>query len=69
MKLIIDNILTISLVNNPISHEMSEYIETRFHFIREEVKKGMLEVIFCPIEVQLANGFPTSLKIDKFVYV
>ena len=40
----IDNKSAISLVKNPISHGRSKHIRTRFHFIREQVTKGMIEL-------------------------
>jgi hypothetical protein len=40
----IDNKSAISLAMNPISQGRSKHIETRFHFIREQVTNGMIEV-------------------------
>jgi hypothetical protein len=31
--------------------------------------KGMLEVSYCTTEVQLADGFTKTLKVDKFVFL
>jgi len=44
----IDKKSTISLAKNPISHGRSKHIETRFHFIREQVTNGMVELHYCP---------------------
>lgn len=65
----IDNILAINLVKNPISHERRKHIVIRFHFIKEQFMKRMLEVTYCPIKVQLANGFTKALKTNKFVFL
>jgi len=66
LKLKIDNRSTINLAKNPKSHGKSKNIETRFHLIKEQVTKRMIEVEYCPIEAQLADGFTKALKIDKF---
>jgi hypothetical protein len=66
LKLKIDNKSAINLARNPIAHGRSKHIETRFHFIREQVSKGMIEVEYCPTEAQLADGFTKALKIDRF---
>jgi len=66
LKLKIDNRSAINLAKNPIAHGRSKHIETRFHFIREQVSKGMIEVEYCPTEAQLADGFTKALKIDRF---
>ncbi|PNX73153.1 hypothetical protein L195_g029051 [Trifolium pratense] len=57
LKLLIDNKSAISLVKNPISHGRSKHIESRFHFIREQVMNGMVKVIYYPTQEQLAEGF------------
>jgi hypothetical protein len=62
LKLKIDNISAINLAKNPIAHGRSKHIETRFHFIREQVTKGMIEVEYCPTEAQLADGFTKAFK-------
>jgi hypothetical protein len=33
------------------------------------VTKGMIEVVYCPTEAQLADGFTKAIKIDKFSYL
>ena len=66
LKLKINNKSAINLAMNPITHGRSKHKETRFHFIREQVTKGMIEVVYCSIEAQLANGFTKALKIDIF---
>ena len=69
LKLKLDNRSVINLAKNPITHGRSKHIETRFHFIREHVTKGMIEVMYCPAEVQLADGFTKVLKLDIFAYL
>jgi len=44
LTLRIDNKSPVSLVKNPISHGRSKHIESRFHFIREQVTNGMIKV-------------------------
>jgi len=69
LKLKIDNMSAINPAKNPIAHGWSKHIETRFHFIREQVTKGMIEVVYCPTEAQLADGFTKTLKIERFSYL
>jgi hypothetical protein len=65
----IDNKSVISLSKNPISQGRSKHIDTRFHFIREQVTNGMVEVQYCPTEVQLADGFTKAIKLDGFEFL
>jgi len=69
LKLKIDNRSVINIAKNPIAHGRSKHIETKFHFIREQVTKGMIEVVDFPTEVQLADGFKKTLKINRFAYL
>jgi hypothetical protein len=69
LQLKIDNKSAINLAKNPITHGRSKHIETMFHFIREQVTKGMIEVVYCPTEAQLAYGFTKALKIDRFTFL
>ena len=40
----IDNQSAISLCKNPVHHERSKHIDTRFYYIRECVEAGMIDV-------------------------
>lgn len=68
LTLEIVNKSAISLAKNPISHGRSKHIETKFHFIREQVTNGMIELQYCPTELQLADGFTKAMKIDRFEF-
>jgi hypothetical protein len=69
LTLMIDNKSAISLTKYPISHGRSKHIDTRFHFIREQMVNGMIQVQYCPTEVQLANGFTKAVKLDRFEFL
>ena len=69
LTLKIDNKSAISLAKNPVSHGRSKHIETRFHFIREQVTNGMIELHYCPTELQLADGFTKAMKLDRFEFL
>ncbi|MCH80525.1 copia-type polyprotein [Trifolium medium] len=66
LQLLIDNKSAINLARNPVSHGRSKHIETRFHFIREQVVNGKIEVVHCPTQDQLVDGFTKSVKLDRF---
>lgn len=48
-KLLVDNMSIIDLENIAISHRISKHVERRFHFLRDEVNKEMIELDFMPI--------------------
>ena len=63
----IDNKSTINLAKNPVLHGRSKHIEARFHFLREKVNRGKLEVRHCSSETQLADIVTKGLEIDMFL--
>lgn len=47
VKLFVDNKSVIDLTKHPVAYERSKHIETRFHFLREQVNKGQLILEHC----------------------
>ena len=62
IKLFVDNKSAINLANHPMSHGRSKHIERRYHFLRDQVNKGKLELEYCKTEVQLADILTKPLK-------
>jgi len=67
IALFIDNKSSISLARNPALHGRSKHIEAKFHFMREQVNKGALQIVHCSTELQLADIFTKVLKVDRFI--
>ena len=65
-KLFVDNKSAISLSKNPSQHGRSKHIDTKFHFIRDYVEKGYVEVDYVKTESQLADFFTKPLGRIKF---
>ena len=66
VQLLVDNKSAISLAKNPVAHGRSKHIETRFHFIRDQVNKKKLELVYCTTEDQLADVFTKPLRVERF---
>lgn len=45
IKLIIDNKLTISLAKNTLMHGRNKHIDTKYHFLHNQVQNGVLKVV------------------------
>ena len=61
-----DNKSAIDLARNPMSHGRSKHIETKFHFLRDQVNKGRIRLKHCGTYLQLADIMTKALKTDKF---
>ncbi|KAL8147667.1 hypothetical protein AgCh_005113 [Apium graveolens] len=46
---------------NPVQHSMTKHISIRYHFIREHVDEGTVELHFVPTDQQLADIFTKPL--------
>ncbi|GJW12609.1 hypothetical protein Tco_1578436 [Tanacetum coccineum] len=56
-----DNTSTISISNNPVLHLRTKHIDIRYHFIRDHILRGDIELHFIPTEYQLADIFTKPL--------
>ena len=66
VKLMVDNQSAITLSKNPVHHNRTKHIDTRYHFIRECVEDKKIEIAFIRMEDQLADMFTKALGRLKF---
>ncbi|GJX10715.1 retrovirus-related pol polyprotein from transposon TNT 1-94 [Tanacetum coccineum] len=52
-----DSQSAIGISCNPVQHSRTKHIHTRYHFIKEQVEKGIIELYFVKIEYQLVDMF------------
>ncbi|GJU51231.1 retrovirus-related pol polyprotein from transposon TNT 1-94 [Tanacetum coccineum] len=56
-----DNTSAIAILNNPVLHSRTKHINIRYHFIRDHILKGDIELHFIPTQYQLADIFTKPL--------
>ena len=61
-----DNTSAIDITKNPIQHSRTKHIDIKYHFIREHVMNGTVELYFVPSEKQLADIFTKPLDESTF---
>ena len=61
-----DNISTTKLSRNPIMHGRSKHIDVRFHFLRDLTKDGVVKLIHCGTQEQMADLMTKPLKLEAF---
>ncbi|GKD57793.1 retrovirus-related pol polyprotein from transposon TNT 1-94 [Tanacetum coccineum] len=59
----------IAISCNPIQHLRTKHINVRYHFIKEHVEKGTIELYFVKTDYQLADLFTKALLVDRFNYL
>ncbi|GJW60969.1 retrovirus-related pol polyprotein from transposon TNT 1-94, partial [Tanacetum coccineum] len=64
-----DSQSAIAITCNPVQHSKTKHIHTRYHFIKEQVENGIIELYFVRTEYQLADMFTKALPEDRFKYL
>ncbi|GJS66617.1 hypothetical protein Tco_0681181 [Tanacetum coccineum] len=64
-----DNKSAIALSCNNVQHSRSKHIDIRFHFIKEHVENGVIELYFVNTEYQLANIFTKALVRERIEFL
>nr|GEX06910.1 retrovirus-related Pol polyprotein from transposon TNT 1-94 [Tanacetum cinerariifolium] len=64
-----DSKAAIAISCNPVQHSRTKHIDVRYHFIKEKVKKGIVELFFVRTEYQLADLFTKALPVERFKYL
>nr|GFB00547.1 hypothetical protein [Tanacetum cinerariifolium] len=60
---------SIAISCNPVQHSRTKYIDVRYHFIKEKVEKGIVELFFVGTEYQLGDLFTKALPVERFQYL
>ncbi|GJW98506.1 retrovirus-related pol polyprotein from transposon TNT 1-94, partial [Tanacetum coccineum] len=56
----------IALCCNNVQHSRAKHIDVRYHFIKEQVENGIVELYFVRTEYQLADIFTKPLPRERF---
>nr|GEZ50979.1 ribonuclease H-like domain-containing protein [Tanacetum cinerariifolium] len=63
-----DNKSAIALCRNNVQHSRPKNIDIRYHFIKEHVENGMIELYFVNTEYQLADNFTKALGKERIKF-
>ncbi|GKE90611.1 hypothetical protein Tco_1571706 [Tanacetum coccineum] len=64
-----DSKSAIAISCNPVQHSRTKHIDIWYHFIKEHVEKGTVELYFVGTEYQLADLFTKALSKERFQYL
>ncbi|GJU63961.1 retrovirus-related pol polyprotein from transposon TNT 1-94 [Tanacetum coccineum] len=56
-----DSLSAIAISCNPVQHSCTKHIHVYYHFIKEHVERGIIELFFIRTEYQLAHMFTKAL--------
>ncbi|KAH9681198.1 hypothetical protein KPL71_026879 [Citrus sinensis] len=66
-EICVDNKSAIALSKNPVFHDRSKHIDTRYHFIRECIARKEVQIKYVKSQDQAADIFIKPLKQEDFV--
>jgi hypothetical protein len=61
-----DSTSAISVAKNPVLHSRTKHIEVMYHFLRDNVEMGNIDLIHVPTEKQLADILTKTLDQATF---
>nr|GEU32065.1 hypothetical protein [Tanacetum cinerariifolium] len=64
-----DSQSAIAISCNLVEHSHTKHIHTWYHFIKKQVKNGIIELYFVRTEYQLVDMFTRALPEDRFKYL
>ena len=62
----VDNTAAISLTNTGASHNRTKHIDARYHFIKEQIANGTINMVWTPTTLQLADLLTKQLPKETF---
>ena len=69
VPLICDNSSAICLAKNPVQHGKVKHINVRFHFLRDNVEKGDVELKYIDTNNQLADILTKPLDASRHAFL
>ncbi|GKB75096.1 retrovirus-related pol polyprotein from transposon TNT 1-94 [Tanacetum coccineum] len=64
-----DSKLAIAISCNLVQHSRTKHIAVHYHFFKEHVEKGTIELYFVKMDYQLADMFTKALPPERFNYL
>ena len=61
-----DNQGTIAIARNPVSHGRTKHIDIKYHYVREALSNGVIDIVYCPTNQTPADILTKSVPRDRF---
>ena len=66
VEIYFDSSSAIAISHNPIQHSRTKHIDIRYHFLKDNVQKSNIELIFVPSPEEIADVFTKALDDKDF---
>ncbi|CAL8157396.1 unnamed protein product [Prunus armeniaca] len=54
-----DNTFAISITKNPVFHQRTKHIDRRYHFIKDALQHGIIDLIYCLLKIKWQTFLPS----------
>ena len=61
-----DNQGAIAVARNPVSHARTKHIHIKYHYVREALNNGVIELVYCPTEQMTADILTKPLPHSRY---
>ena len=61
-----DNQGAIAVAHNPVNHKRTKHIDVKYHYVRDAVESGMIELRYCRSSDMVADALTKALARDQF---
>ena len=61
-----DNQSAIAIARNPVAHTRTKHIDIRYHYVREAVQEGTIDICYCPSADMIADILTKPLSRERF---
>ncbi|KAF0710035.1 Aste57867_5664 [Aphanomyces stellatus] len=61
-----DNQSAIAIAKNPAHHDRTKHISTKYHFVRDQVEKGRIQLSYCPTKLMIADILTKAIPREQF---
>lgn len=68
-KIFVDNQAAISISHNPVFHGKTKHFNIKLFFLREVQKEGLVTLVYCKSENQLADLLTKPLPVSRFEFL
>ncbi|WVZ80395.1 LOW QUALITY PROTEIN: hypothetical protein U9M48_027869 [Paspalum notatum var. saurae] len=66
VPILCDSSSAISVAKNPVLHSRTKHIDVRYHFLRDNYEKGMIDIVKVASEYQVADILSKPLDLESF---
>ncbi|WVZ97405.1 hypothetical protein U9M48_042945, partial [Paspalum notatum var. saurae] len=66
IPILCDSFSAISVAKNPVLHSRTKHIDVRYHFLRDNYEKGLIDIVKVASENQVADVLTKALDLETF---